>query len=150
MTAKKGKGLERKRVYSRISASVSSELKRVSAQRGVPECAIVEAALKTFLSQTEHEAVIAKRLNRLQRQYERIHRDQRVLIETLATFVKVYLAHTPAIPEEKKKEMEKKAGIRFDRFVQILSRTFENSDSFLAQMDEKVLSLSDFEHGDLQ
>jgi len=45
--------------------------------------------------QPEH----AKRLDRLSRQVERIERDQSILIETLALYIRYYLTVSTPVPE---------------------------------------------------
>lgn len=116
---------ETQQIHPRIAKELVQELKRESRQRKKPESVIVEAALKIFLSQTEHEAVIERRLSTLQNQIERLLQEQQCLLETLTTFVKVYLVHTPAIVDSQKSSAEQGAIERFDRFIELVARGLE-------------------------
>jgi hypothetical protein len=63
---------------------------------------IVAAALASWLSPDagdQREAAIAKRLDRLSRQFERLERDQNIEIETLALFVRYCLTVSTAVTE---------------------------------------------------
>lgn len=141
---------ETAQIHPRIARSLVLELKRQARQRRTPESGIVEAALKTFLSQTEHEAVIDRRLNKLQKQLEKMRREQQILLETVATFVKVYLAHTPEIPDLQKPFSEEKGLQRFERFIGIIANAFENETLFREAINERILTEKDFEREVLQ
>ena len=136
---------ETAQIHPRIARGLALELKRQARQRRTPESGIVEAALKTFLSQTEHEAVIDRRLNKLQKQLEKMRREQQILLETVATFVKVYLAHTPEIPDTQKSLSEEKGLRRFERFIGIIANAFENETLFREAIDERIMTEKDFE-----
>jgi hypothetical protein len=47
----------------------------------------------------QREAAIAKRLDRLSRQAERMERDQNIQIETLALFIRYFLTVSTPVPE---------------------------------------------------
>ena len=136
--------LKKVQIHPRVSSPIANELKRQAKQRDTPESAIVEAALKTFLSQTEHEAVIDRRLNKLQKQIERLSQDQQITLETLATFAKVYLIHTPELPLEQKKSAEDNGANRFEKFVRLISRAMSNKHLFREAVDERIVQESDF------
>jgi len=77
-------------------------LDELAVKKGVSKSSIVAAALASWLSPDaadQREAAIAKRLDRLSRQVERIERDQNILIETLALYVRYYLTVSTPIPE---------------------------------------------------
>src|SRR3546814_1358369 len=65
----------------------AKRLEELAAKKGVSKSSIVAAALASWLSPDagdQREAAIAKRLDRLSRQAERLERDQNIKIETLA------------------------------------------------------------------
>lgn len=132
------------RIQPKISTAIARELKRTAKMRNVAENAIVEAALKTFLSQTEHEAVIDRRLNKLQRQIEKLTQEQQIVLETLANFAKVYLVHTPEIPLEQKVYAEEKGAERFEKFVNLISRALSRKHLFREAIDERVMEAREF------
>lgn len=134
----------RAKIHLRVSESLAKELKSQAKLRNTSRDAIAEAALKTFLSQTEHQAVIDRRLNKLQRQNEKLAQDIQILLETVATFAKIYLVHTPEIPLEQKKRMEDKGADRFEKFVHLISRAMQNDHLFRSVIDERIMEKQDF------
>lgn len=135
---------ETTQIHPRISKGLVSELKLQARRRRTSETDIVEAAVKTFLDQTEHESVIDRRLNKLQEQSEKMSREHQVLLETLATFVKVYLAHTPEVPEAQKPFLEEKGLKRFDQFIGLVAQAFEDQILFRERIEDRILTKEDF------
>ncbi|MEN1314332.1 CopG family transcriptional regulator, partial [Pseudomonas aeruginosa] len=85
-----------------IQPEHASRLDELAAKKGVSKSSIVAAALASWLSPDagdQREAAIAKRLDRLSRQFERLERDQAIEIETLALFVRYFLTVSTPVPE---------------------------------------------------
>ena len=83
-------------------AEHAKRLDELAAKKGVSKSSIVAAALASWLSPDaadQREAAIAKRLDRLSRQAERMERDQNIAIETLALFIRYYLTVSTPVPE---------------------------------------------------
>ena len=96
-----------------------------AARRDQPQSLIAEAAIASFLSPDgaeQREAVITKRLDQLDRRLARLERDLGISIETLAVFVRFWLATTPALPEPVAQAARAKAGERYEAFVAALGR----------------------------
>src|SRR3546814_19620433 len=77
-----------------IERDHAKRLDELAAKKGVSKSSIVAAALASWLSPDaadQREAAVAKRLDRLSRQAERLERDQNIQIETLALFIRYYL-----------------------------------------------------------
>lgn len=123
---------------------IAAELRRTATMRRTTISAIATAAFKETLENSEGDSVIDKRLNRLQRQYERTHREQQILTETLASFVKVYLAHTPIISDEQKADAERYGAERFEKFLGIIRRAFTENHTFVEMVEEKEFTEEDF------
>lgn len=80
----------------------AKRLEELAAKKGVSKSSIVAAALASWLSPDagdQREAAIAKRLDRLSRQVERLERDQNIQIETLALFIRYFLTVSTPVPE---------------------------------------------------
>ena len=131
-------------VCLRLPTHIIDELRRTARMRRTSQSAIVETALKNLLSETEHGDVVERRLNRLQRQYEGMRGEQKMLLETLATFIKVYLTHTPAISSGQKQEAESLGAQRFERFVQIIQGALGSEQGFADLLSEQVFEEDDF------
>lgn len=79
--------MTRARLNIFIEPEHAKRLDQVAVNKGVSKSAVIAAALASFLSpdgDDQREAAIAKRLDRLSRQFDRLERDQNVLIETVA------------------------------------------------------------------
>ena len=85
-----------------IQPEHAQRLDELAAKKGVSKSSIVAAALASWLSPDaadQREAAIAKRLDRLSRQAERMERDQNIQIETLALFIRYFLTGSTPVPE---------------------------------------------------
>ena len=85
-----------------IQPEHAKRLDELAAKKGVSKSSIVAAALASWLSPDaadQREAAIAKRLDRLSRQAERMERDQNIAIETLALFIRYFLTVNTPVPE---------------------------------------------------
>ncbi|WCM85494.1 CopG family transcriptional regulator [Acidovorax sp. NCPPB 3859] len=108
-----------------IQPEHAKRLDELAAKKGVSKSSIVAAALASWLSTDageQREAAIAKRLDRLSRQLERLERDQAVLIETLALYVRYYLTVTTPLPEAHQEAARAQGRARFEQFVEQLAR----------------------------
>ena len=61
---------------------------------------------------------MAKRLDRLSRQFERLERDQHILIETVALYVRYYLTVSTPVPEAHQEAARAQGKLRFSQFVE--------------------------------
>ncbi|MDA8449202.1 CopG family transcriptional regulator [Acidovorax sp. GBBC 3332] len=108
-----------------IQPEHAKRLDELAAKKGVSKSSIVAAALASWLSTDageQREAAIAKRLDRLSRQLERLERDQAILIETLALYVRYYLTVTTPLPEAHQEAARAQGRARFEQFVEQLAR----------------------------
>ena len=109
--------------------------------RGVSKSAVIAAALASFLvpdSEDRREAVIAKRLDRLSRQFDRLERDQSILIETLALYVRYFLTVSLPIPEGQQEAARAQGRVRYAQFVEQLARHVQRGRSLVREVHEEV------------
>src|SRR5260370_22105019 len=112
---------ERLSVY--LDATVMRSLIDYADRRGKSKSLIAEAAIASFLSPDaaeRQEAALARRLDRLVRQTERLERDVGIAVETLALFVRVWLTATPALPEQAQAAARAKGAERYHAFSEAL------------------------------
>lgn len=108
-----------------IQPEHAKRLDELAAKKGVSKSSIVAAALASWLSTDageQREAAIAKRLDRLSRQLERLERDQAILIETLALYVRYFLTVSTPLPEAHQEAARAQGRVRFEQFVEQLAR----------------------------
>ena len=105
-----------------ISPASSPTMPRASACR---RRLVVEAALASHLSPDgadRLEAALARRLDRMTRQMERIERHVTISNEALAVFVRFWLTSTPALPDTALAAAQTKGRERYEGFVEALGR----------------------------
>lgn len=110
-------------------------LSELAAMKGVSVSGIVAAAVAAFLSpEGDGREVIARRLDRLSRQFERLERDQTILIETLALYVRYYLTVSAPLPEAHQAAAKAQGQARFAQFVEQLGRRIGRGHSLVREL----------------
>ncbi len=86
----------------------------------------------------QREAAIAKRLDRLSRQAERLERDQNIQIETLALFIRYFLTVSTPVPEAHQDAARAQGKARFEQFVEQLGRHLLRGRSLVRDVVEEL------------
>ncbi|WP_322084441.1 CopG family transcriptional regulator [Burkholderia sp. BCC1972] len=116
-------------------------LDELATKKGVSKSSIVAAALASWLSPDagdQREAAIAKRLDRLSRQFEKLERDQNIEIETLALFVRYFLTVSTPVPEAQQDAARAQGKVRFEQFVEQLGRHLMRGRSLVREVVEEL------------
>ncbi|WP_296555451.1 CopG family transcriptional regulator [Pigmentiphaga sp.] len=124
-----------------IAPEHARQLDAVAATKGASKSSIVAAALASWLSPDaadQREAATAKRLDRLSRQYERLERDQNILIETLALFIRYYLTVSTPVPEAHQDAARAQGKARFEQFTEQLGRHLLKGRSLVRDVIEDI------------
>ena len=103
---------------------------------------MAEAAIESFLSPDaaeRQEAVIAKRLDQLDRRMTRLERDVGIAVESLAVFIKYWVSTTPTLPEPAAQAARAKAGERYDQFVTALGRRLAKGPKLRQEISEDIM-----------
>ena len=117
-------------------------LAQLAGMKGVAKSAIVAAALSSYLSPDggdRREAAVSKRLDKLTRQYDRIERDQTILIETLALFVRYTLTVDAPIPAAHQEAARAQGRERFQQFVDQLARHLQKGRSLVRDVHQEIV-----------
>jgi hypothetical protein len=133
--------MSRGRLNVFLEPSHARRLEELAAVKGLSKSAIVAAALASFLSPEgadRREAAIARRLDKLHTQGERFGRDQMILIETLALFIRVYLSVSTPIPEGHQEAARAQGKARFEQFISQLGRDLQRGLSFVKTLEREV------------
>ncbi|HRX73392.1 MAG TPA: CopG family transcriptional regulator [Hyphomonas sp.] len=120
-----------------------------AARREQSQSMIAEAAIASFLSPDEaerREAVVAKRLDQIDRRLARLERDLGISVETLAVFVRFWLTTTPALPEPAAQAARAKAGERYEAFITALGRRLAKGPKLRQEIPEDVSASDDLQH----
>ncbi|MCK9504858.1 MAG: CopG family transcriptional regulator [Porticoccaceae bacterium] len=124
-----------------IERDHARRLNELSAKKGVSKSSIVAAALASWLSPDaadKREAAMAKRLDRLSRQFEKLERDQNILIETVALYVRYYLTVSTPLPEAHQEAARAQGRARFEQFIEQLGRHILRGRSLVREVYEEL------------
>lgn len=125
-----------------IEPDHARRLRRLAAMKGETQSAIVAAALSSFLSADgadRREAAIISRLDRLSNQFGRLERDQTILIETLALFVRYTLSVSAPLPETHQEAARAQGRIRFNQFIEQLGSHLQRGNSLVRQVHQEIM-----------
>jgi len=117
-----------------LESELMRSLTEYAERRGKPKSLVAEAAIASFLSPDaaeRQEATLARRLDRITRQMERLERDVGISVETVALFIRYWLMATPVLPEQTQVAARAKGAERFEGFMQALGRRLAKGPGFI-------------------
>lgn len=109
----------------RLPPDLAGKLANYAERKRIPQALVVETALASHLSPDgadRLEAALARRLDRMARQIERLERHVTISNEALALFVRFWLTSTPPLPDTAQAAAQAKGRERYDGFVEALGR----------------------------
>lgn len=133
--------MTRARLNIFIEPEHAKRLDQVAVHKGVSKSAVIAAALASFLSpdgEDQREAALAKRLDRLSRQFDRLERDQNVLIETTALYVRYFLTVSIPVPEGQQEAARAQGRARYSQFIEQLARHIQRGRSLVREVHEDI------------
>ncbi|MGV6873859.1 CopG family transcriptional regulator [Pseudochelatococcus sp. B33] len=120
---------ERPDKKKRLSVYLDPELMRLLAdfadRREHSRSIVAEAAIASFLSpdaDERQEAAIARRLDRIDRNIQRLERDIGIANEAFAIFIRAWLTSTASLPESAQVAARARGGERYDKFLDALGK----------------------------
>jgi len=84
------------------------------------------------------EAALGRRLDRLNRQMERLERHAAITNEMLALFIRFWLTHTPPLSDTALPAAQAKGSDRFEGFVEALGRRLTRGNTFADDLTREV------------
>jgi hypothetical protein len=120
----------------------AKRLDELAAMKGLSKSSIIAAALSSFLSPDSgdrREATIAKRLDRLSDQFAKLERDQNILIETVALYVRYFLTVSSPVPESHQDAARAQGRVRFEQFIAQLGRHLLKGRSLVKEVHEEIV-----------
>lgn len=129
----------------RLSIYLEPDLMRLLAdfadRREQSRSIIAEAAIASFLSpdaDERREAAIAKRLDRIDRNIQRLERDIGIANEAFAIFIRSWLASTASLSDSAQAATRAKGGERYDKFLEVLGRRLAKGPRLRQEVPEDV------------
>ena len=108
-----------------LEPAIERELSVRAGKPGMNKARIVEAALRAFFEKEGADTLdhlLQTRMNRISGQLERIERDQRICVATLAEFIRHHFLVTAAPPESELASRRAQAEARYQSFIETVGR----------------------------
>jgi predicted transcriptional regulator len=124
-----------------LDPDVMRMLADFAGRRGQSRSIIAEAAIASFLSpdaDERQEAAITKRLDRIDRNLQRLERDIGIVNEAFAIFIRSWLTATPSVPETAQAAARAKGGERYDKFLEVLGRRLAKGPRLRQEVPEDI------------
>lgn len=135
---------ERPDKKKRLSVYLDPELMRLLAdfadRREQSRSIVAEAAIASFLSpdaDERQEAAIARRLDRIDRNIQRLERDIGIANEAFAIFIRNWLTSTASLAEVGQ-AVHAKGGERYVRFLQVLGKRLAKGPRLRQEVPEEI------------
>ena len=132
---------KKKKTTIYLDPDIEATLVEFAARRDRSQSMIAEAAIASFLSSDDaerREAIIAKRLDQIDRRMTRVERDIGIAVESLAVFIRFWLMTTPALPEPAAKAAKAKSAERYEAFITALGRRLAQGPKLRQEISEDV------------
>lgn len=116
-------------------------LAHYAAQRDQSMSLIAQAAIASFLSpdsSERQEAALARRLGQIDRRLARLERDLGISTEAFATFIRFWLATTPALPEPAAQAARAKLSERYAAYTSAVGRRLAKGPQLRQEIVEDV------------
>ncbi|MCB4767684.1 CopG family transcriptional regulator [Ancylobacter sp. Lp-2] len=125
-----------------LEPDIMDMLAHYAAQRDQSMSLIAQAAIASFLSPDSaerQEAALARRLGQIDRRLARLERDLGISTEAFATFVRFWLATTPALPEPAAQAARAKVSERYAAYTSALGRRLAKGPQLRQEIVEDVV-----------
>lgn len=130
----------------RLPPDLAVRLADYAHRKRVPQALVVETALASLLSPDgadRLEAALARRLDRMTRQIERLERHVTISNEAVALFVRFWLTSTPPLPDTAQAAAQTKGRERYDGFVEALGRRLARGRTLADEVVRDIAAESD-------
>jgi hypothetical protein len=134
--------MSRTRLNVFLEPDHARRLDELAAMKGLSKSSIIAAALASFLSPDSgdrREATMGKRLDRLSTQFSKLERDQNILIETVALYVRYFLTVSTPVPESHQEAARAQGRVRFEQFIAQLGRHLLKGRSLVKEVHEEIM-----------
>lgn len=132
---------KKKKLTVYLDPDVEKALTEFAARRDQSQSMIGEAAIASFLSPDDaerREAVVARRLDQIDRRITRMERDVGIAVESLAVFIRFWINTTPALPEPAAQAARAKANERYEAFITALGLRLAQGPKLRQEVSEDV------------
>lgn len=129
----------RQNIY--LDDDLNEHLEKLAEKPGSSKSAIIRDALTAYLARRgakELQDTFSKRLDELSKQLNAIERHQRVLIESVALYIRYHFGVIPPLPEAQQAAAVALGTERYQAFIRQVSRLLVGGKSTVAEVIEQV------------
>jgi predicted transcriptional regulator len=122
---------------------VAKQLDALTAKAGSSKSAIVNDAVKAYLARRgarELDDTFKARLDMINEQLRRLDRDQNVMIESFALFVRYQLGITPALPASEQAAAQAVGRDRFQQFIEQVGRRMAGDKRIAREIADRAIA----------
>lgn len=122
--------------------SLIKTLKAEARQRRIQQNKIVQAALEAFFhpeGQDNRDAMIARRLNRIDARQRATEQQLEIIAETMALYIRVWFTNTNEVPDSQRETANLQGNKRFDRFVKALADRLGKGNTLYSELPHEVI-----------
>lgn len=126
--------MKRTRINIYLDRDHASRLDELATMKRISKSSLIAAALAAFLapeSPERREAALSHRLDSLGKRLERLDRDQTILIEAFALYLRHHFAVTAPIPDAHQSAARAQGRARFEQFIEQLARHLQRGHSLV-------------------
>lgn len=112
------------KVTLRINKEINERIREEASRRGVTQQSIIMTALKDRYDpdiQLANDAMVAERLNRVDRQLRAVLDSCTVIAESQSFFVRMWLTNNPEVPADQRDRAVASAKIRYEKYVKAVT-----------------------------
>jgi predicted transcriptional regulator len=127
----------RQNIY--LDDDLNKHLETLASKPGSSKSAIIRDALTAYLARRgtkELQDTFSKRLDEISKQINVVERQERILIESLALFIRFHLGMLPALPESDQAAAHALGTKRYQSFITQVSRLLANGKNTGAEILE--------------
>ena len=128
------------RVWTILPATLRDRLSSFSAASNITERAVLAEALEQYLDRTADLTLVLRKLERLGRDAERVHREVEMLSAAFSVFVRIWFAHLPPMAEQEKAAARSEAEDRYRDFVDYVVEEFNGGRRFLDDLPRESVA----------
>jgi len=134
----------KKRLHPYVTPELAQRLESYCAAQGITLSAFVQAAAEDRLKgEPKDLEVILRRLDRQDRAAAARQREQTVLMESFAAFVRIWFAHQPPIADIDKPASERLSAKRYEQFIDFVCRKLAGGSGFGAEVAKSRVGPAD-------
>lgn len=133
--------MTKRRLCLYLDPKLGARLEKLAAKPGATMTNIVSDALRGFLDRQGGDALderFRERFDKSTAQWNRMERDQRVVLESLALFIRYQLTVSNPIPESQLAAMQALGNDRFQTFIDEVGRRIAKGKGVGAEIAEKA------------